>query len=105
MVVAKTSLQRWIASFFLPIVRELHVAINLKIISYVADGDFSGSTIYTTLAVTIEHTAFLAFTVGSTATPATSFLILGIDFITNIIICLRLLYLRKQDNDEPCNDN
>ena len=88
---------QWVFAMCLPLVKELNIAVFIYINMFTSDGDYDGGSIYNNFYMMVDHTAFLAFTVGSTATSITSIVIIIEDFITNILISLYLIHLARQD--------
>ena len=93
---------QWVIAMILPIIKELHIALLMRINRYALDGDSDGTSIYIAISSTIQHTAFLAFSIGSTASFITSSILIFGDFITNIFICLYIMYLKRKEST-PAN--
>ena len=92
---------QWIAAAFLPLVREANVWIITKLVSKVANGDFQGVRIVLIHTNYTSHALILAITVGSIATTASTAVIIGEDFLINLFICLKIIYLKKYKNENP----
>ena len=91
---------QWIIAIFLPFVRELNILFIFKLASKAAFGDVTRVKLTVHHGISTSHSLFLDYTVGSVATFATSIVILATDFLTNIIIGFRIIYvLHKQPTD------
>ena len=93
---------QWIAVIFLPLVRELHLLATININAKCVDGDYDAMVIFRTQSVTIGHSIFLANTVGNIVTNTNSYVIMAIDFLLNMFICCKIIYLKYKD-DTPAN--
>ena len=91
---------QWIAALFFPLVREFNRWIGFKFALKASDGDITSVVVTCNQAIGTTHQLFLAYTIGSSATLATSAIILGTDFVINTFTCLRIIYARKK---EPAN--
>ena len=85
---------QWIAALFLPFVREFNILISLPFARRASDGDLTSVELTLQHAVGTTHALFLSYTLGSVATFATGTIILVGDFVTNVITCLWLIYIR-----------
>ena len=90
---------QWAVAIFLPFLREFNERVMITIASKAADGDTRCVTIVCHQQIGLGHAAFLAYTVGSIATLSTSIVIIGTDFLINIFICLKIVYLNYKDED------
>ena len=95
---------QWIATIFLPLVREFNVWLTMKIQTQSANGDIDSTRIYFTTEFGISHANFLAITVGNTATLASSLVIIGIEFLINIFTCLRIIYFKNKEETSETNE-
>ena len=96
---------QWIASLFLPLVREINVWIITKLVLKVADGDLLGARIVLMQTNLTAHSLIMAITVGSIATTASTAVLLAEEFLINSFICFKILYLRRYKNDKPAMMN
>ena len=87
----------WIPALFLPFVREINSWIQIKMYLTASDGDPSCVKITCGHGVCLNHSFFLAYTVGTQATTTFSVVIIATDFIINFINCLRIIYLKKKE--------
>ena len=85
---------QWIAALFLPFIRELNILISLPFVRKASDGDLTSAELTLNHAVGTTHALFLSYTLGSVATFATGTIILAGDFLTNVLTCLWLIYIR-----------
>ena len=90
---------QWIISIFLPLLREVHLWITLKCASKASFGDETSTRVVCTFTTSTTHSLFLAYTMGSIATFATSIIILIGDFMINIGLSGWIVYIwKKNDN-------
>ena len=82
-------------ALFLPIVRELNVRLSSRFATQATSGDVAQASLSCTQAMATVHAMILLYTVGSIATLETSALILGIDFLINILMSCKIVYLKK----------
>ena len=88
---------QWIAAAFLPLVKEFHLWAIIKINARCVDGDYNGMVIFRTQSVNIGHLIFLANTVGNIVTFSSSCIIIATDFMINMIICCKIIYLKVRE--------
>ena len=93
---------QWILAIFLPIVRLVNLWTQLKLSAISSDGDFTATKIFQTQKVFLGYSLFLAYTVGSIATFATSVVIICEDFLINLLVCFKILYLQHKDQTPEC---
>ena len=91
---------QWIAALFLPIIREFNIWIGLKLAKKATGGDVTSAILACNHAVSTTHALFLAYTLGSVATIATSAIILSADFLINLFINAWIIYLRLKNPSE-----
>ena len=89
---------QWIIAIFLPLVREFNGWVNLKLALKSSKGDKQSVFITCTYSVSTKHSLFLAYVIGSRATVITSYTVLAEDFLINIYICLKLIWIRKNNS-------
>ena len=91
---------QWIVSLLMPIFREFNLWVLLKLSLKSAEGDFYATRIMETQTNSVSHSLFLAYTVGSIATLASSVVIMCTDFLINIIQCLIIVYLKHKEETQ-----
>ena len=87
---------QWIVAIFLPFIRELNLWIHLRMFKLVCDGDISSLEIACGHGISTSNSFFLAYTVGSIATITSIAMIIGTDFLINLSLGLRVIYLWKK---------
>ena len=85
-----------IVALVLPINREAFVWICRKLIERSASGDLNGAAIALKYQLAVVHTITLCIMVGSSATNATSWVLMAVDFSINIFITLKIVHLKKR---------
>ena len=90
---------QWIISVFLPLLREVNLWLSLKCASKASFGDETSTRVVCTYATCTTHSLFLAYTMGSIATFATSIIILVGDFMINIGLSGWIVYIWKKHAD------
>ena len=93
---------QWVMAMFLPFVRIINLWLQMKLSRRSSDGDFHATRIFQTQKVFLGYSLFLAYTVGSIATLATSLVIIFEDYLINLLVCLKLLYLQHKDQSPEC---
>ena len=88
---------QWIAAAFLPLVKEFHIWATIKINAKCVEGDYNGMVIFRTQSINIGHLIFLANTVGNIVTFSSSCVIIATDFMINMIICCKIIYLKVRE--------
>ena len=88
---------QWIISVFLPLLREVNLWLSLKCASKASFGDETSTRVVCTYATCTTHSLFLAYTMGSIATFATSIIILVGDFMINIGLSGWIIYIWKKN--------
>ena len=68
----------------------------IKCLDFSVNGDLTRAEIACNQAVNAAHAFIVAYIIGSIATVETSAILLGIGFIMNMYICLKLIYLKKK---------
>jgi hypothetical protein len=66
-----------------------------KLVLKSALGDISAASITTVFNMNARHSLFLSYVLGSIATTESSYVILGVDFVLNVVTALRIFWLRK----------
>ena len=86
---------QWGISIILPIIREISIWVTQKLASKGASGDKQGMEIVVSYTICTRHAIFLAVVLGSSATGITCIMILAVDFIINLYLTLRIIWLKK----------
>ena len=86
---------QWIIALILPLVREFNGWMNVKLALKSCNGDGESVFISCIYSVSIKHSLFLAYVIGSRATAITSYIVLVEDFAINVYLCIRLIWTRK----------
>ena len=87
---------QWILALFTPLPKMLFIKLFLKICSK-GNGSITHSVKVTVVStLELQHTLFLVLTMGFTATEATSYLILCMDFLVNGYDALKIMYKCKK---------
>ena len=96
---------QWIIAVFLPFLRFFNVWIIQRMAQNCHGGDSLGGKIYITQALYNAHAYFIAYSIGSAATLMTSSVLIAGDFIINVAISLRMVYLQnKEDNRQTLDE-
>lgn len=90
---------QWSLFIVLIIIRELHAKILSSLGRKIAEFDDWCIEIIATHFAACRHTLFLAVAVSTVATNTTSYVILGTDFVTNIIFTIIIIYFHKCPSD------
>lgn len=91
---------QWIAALFLPLVREFMIWISIKWVKKASNGDFTKGEIVCNQAICSSHALMISYILGSIATVESSAMILAIDFIINLYITIKIIYLNKKRSME-----
>ena len=84
-------------SLLLPCIRELNLWISSKLSKKVAEGDVTRANIILMFSLSAWYTIALCFILGSLASDATTWFLVGTDFTINNIIMLRIMWIRKRN--------
>jgi hypothetical protein len=85
-----------ILAILIPIIKEINTWIYIKFLAKSSNGDVSGAKFIGTYHVAAQHAVILCYIIGSIATKATTWLVLGLDFVYNIYTCLRIVWMKKR---------
>ena len=88
-----------IMSLLLPCVRELNLWIITKLTEKTANGDLPGANIVARFSLSAWYTIALCLILGSLATNTITWVLVGTDFAMNTILCMRIVWKRKQSPD------
>ena len=89
-----------IIALCLPLVREFNSWVMANLYGKAAKSDIIGSKLVGGYMVSTWHAVFLCYSIGSLTTDITSWLIMGTDFLINICISLRLVWVKKRRPDD-----
>ena len=99
------SVYQWIIALFLPLVREIMIWMTIKLLKGSTNGDITRAELACNHAMCTAHAFIIAVILGSIATVETSAVLLGIDFIINLYICVKIIYLNKNRPGEVEKQN
>lgn len=92
---------QWIICIFLPLVKEINAWIMNKLACKAASGDITAVNITASYNISARHALFLAFILGSITTSTSSILLLAEDFMINVYVALRVIWMKKRN---PINE-
>ena len=97
---------QWMLGLISPSVRILFVWMLMKLVSK-ALGQHNNASARLSCNHYMEsrHALFLAIMLGSVATPASTFIILGLDFVINIYLCLKIVHKLRYSKEENAKEN
>ena len=87
---------QWVLALTLPFARELNLWMQLKTAYKSAGSKDSSVEISCSYMVNTRHCVFLSVMLGTTATDLTSWVILGSDFVINLFLTLRIMWMKRQ---------
>ena len=85
---------QWILALFLPVVRELNLAMMLRLTKTASQCKSWRVECSVTHYLNTRHAMFLSIIIGTVATLEASLIIIGIDVMINLYLCLKLIYLK-----------
>ena len=85
-----------IVALTLPIIRKFILYIYSKLIKKTADGDFQGASIIMKYRISIQHTLFLCYAMGSFTTQMTQWVLMGFGFLTMMLLCQRIVRVHQK---------
>ena len=86
-----------IMALSLTLTREVFLRFGNKLIKNTASGDERGAYIIHKYAVCVAHTIILCIVIGSYITITTMWFLMGLDFGINIILCLKVVWLKRRN--------
>ena len=97
---------QWVLGLISPLVREFFVWMLIKIV-FKALGEHNNTSAKLSCIHYMEsrHSLFLAIMMGSVATPATTYIIVGMDFVINIFSGLKIVYKLRYSKEENAKEN
>ena len=91
---------QWIIAFILPIIREINGRM-LTAACYKSSGTNSPSIQVTCVhEMGCRHAVFLSVAITLLSTRTTAFVCIGLDFLVNLLMCLRIIFLGKRPSQE-----
>ena len=84
----------------LPTMRELNIWVSNKIAKQCSNGDVRKTTIVVTYAIYARYTISVCSLIGLSTTDVTSWVLIGLDFLINIWTCLKIVFLKKRNNEK-----
>ena len=91
---------QWVLALTLPFAREFNLWLQLKTAYRAAGAKDSSVEISCSYMINTRHCVFLSVMLGTAATDLTSWVILGSDFLFNLFLTLRIMWMkRKKDID------
>ena len=87
---------QWVIALTLPVFREFNVWFMTLLATKASNGDPKTVEITCVHIMGTRHALFLSYTLGSIATSETSFIILATDFLINLYISLRFVWVKKR---------
>ena len=94
-IVSKSSHQNQpFVSLALPLEREIFLWLSTNLVKKSANGDPDAASIILKYLISITHTISLCYVV-SIVTNTTSWVLMTVDFVINMSICLRIVWMKK----------
>ena len=100
--ISKLPYQPFVA-LIVPITRELTIWIMTKIIKRCTNGDEEGALIVSSYGWNVNHSIIMCYIIGWSTDEITAWVLMGVDFLMNIYLCLRIVWSRKR-NPENLQD-
>lgn len=91
---------QWIVAVAFPVLREFNSWILFKLSKRASDGDINSTEIVSNQFMSCIHAFAVCYALGTIATIETSIVILGIDFLINISICTKIIYIKVKRSDD-----
>ena len=96
-ILGKSSSQyRPMVALALPAFREINDRIFSKLIRKVSHGDTPGSMILLKCLVNVQYATILCVILGSIATSATSWILIGVDYAYNMYLCFKIVRTKNR---------
>ena len=89
-----------IVSFGFPVLEKITCLICNVWVRNASNGDSSGSTLINNCIIATRHIIQLCYVLGSIATDTTTWVIMGMTFISNIYSCLEIMWEKKRNPRE-----
>ena len=94
---------QWIVGIGLPIIREVGSWLRIKLLRLAFDE--RSSNLINLVAVNVGHTFYVSVALGTFSTELTGYVILSIDFASNIYNAIRILRLNAKINSKSTNNS
>ena len=88
---------QWIVAVILPISREMNGWIISSLAQKACNGDVAAVHITCSHNLCLDHTKFIAYCIGNSATPGTAVVIMATDYAINIYITLKIIWGRLKN--------
>ena len=85
-------------AIMVPVFKEIYAWILSRLIDNTSAGDVNGAKIVGKYGVAMRHTMALCIVIGSTTTESAGSTLMIIDFLTNIYLSLRLVWINKKQH-------
>ena len=97
---------QWTLTLILPIIRELNIRLLQKAVAFRGPGkrDFDHAKLPSSHFMETRHAVYISILVGTMATPTTTYMVLGGDFLMNIYYGVRIIYLLKKSTRENASE-
>ena len=95
---------QWILALTSPFLRELNSWIQENLAHKAAGVNDTSVTIAAAHLVNTRHCVFLCVVIGNTATNVSSWIIFGADFIYNLYLALKIVWIKKTQCKSERND-
>ena len=95
---------QWILAIMLPLVRETNILIQEKLAQKSAGGKDTSVTIASSHGVNTRYSVFLSVMVGTTANDLSSSLMLLSDFIFNLYLAIKIIWIKKMKSKNDAHD-
>ena len=94
-IIKSSSKNQPFVSLLMPLTREIWLWVSSQLVKRCTNGDVDGGTIILKYIISTVHTITLCYIV-TVVTNATSWVLMIVDFIINLSICLRIVWLNKR---------
>ena len=96
---------QWILAFMLPILRYINEKGFRMMQRRAAGSENLKLKAYACITINIYYSLFIAILMGSSATPTTSFCILLLDFVLNLVGCIKIIRISRKISQEDAISN
>ena len=79
-----------------PVLREFNYWLQEKMIKNTANGDERRALIVLLFAIQVNHNVQLCYIIGSVASDETTWVLMAIDFMANMYLVVRIVWIRKK---------
>ena len=94
---------QWIMAFLLPTLRYMNERIMQLLVRRAAGSGNLYAMANVSITMNVYFSMFVAIVIGSIATPLTSYSILGVDFILNMLSCINIIRIHRRIDPEHSN--